>query len=165
MKYISESSHTRQILRRWAGKDETLYTGSYYFWNQGTEMQKSRAGLMQSLLYQIFRTAPEIIPSETGDYLDHETWEMEDMIAMFNHIAAQTRYHAKFCFYIDGLDEYNGDETDVEPMLQTLSSSPHIKICASSRPGQLYEKTLCRDSRAFDIAKFTKTGRNMSKLD
>jgi hypothetical protein len=120
-------------------------------------MQKSRAGLMQSLLYQILRTAPELIPSTVGDRLHHEVWETKDMIMTFERIAVQTRHHAKFCFFIDGLDEYNGDENDVEPMLKTLSSSPHLKICASSRPGRLYESSeLWSKSHAFDIAKFTK---------
>ncbi|KAH5096643.1 hypothetical protein HBI56_137370 [Parastagonospora nodorum] len=155
MKYISEDERTRDKLKTWS-RTEKLYIGSYFFWNQGSEMQKSRTGLMQSLLYQILRASPELIPPEVGGRLDHEVWDMNEMIATFEYIANQTRYSSKFCFFIDGLDEYNGDQNDIAPMLKVLISSPHIKLCASSRPGRLYEQSLRREDRAFDIARFTK---------
>ncbi|KAH5265392.1 hypothetical protein HBI70_141900 [Parastagonospora nodorum] len=155
MKYISEDERTRDKLKTWS-RTEKLYIGSYFFWNQGSEMQKSRTGLMQSLLYQILRASPELIPPEVSGRLDHEVWDMNEMIATFEYIANQTRYSSKFCFFIDGLDEYNGNENDIAPMLKVLISSPHIKLCASSRPGRLYEQSLRREDRAFDIARFTK---------
>ncbi|KAI0521935.1 hypothetical protein F5B22DRAFT_643516 [Xylaria bambusicola] len=94
MKSIAEDHRTVWSLRKWAGM-MALYTASYYFWNQGTETQKSGRGLFQSLLYQIFRRIPELI-------------------------------------------------------------IPHIKICASSRPGRQYEAFLPHNDRSFDIAEFTK---------
>lgn len=121
-------------------------------------MQKSRIGLMQSLLYQILRSAPELIPPDRGDRLAHEAWEIEQLIAMFNHIANETNLNSKFCFFIDGLDEYNGDESDIVPMLRILSASPHVKIRASSRPGRIYESVLSSSKRAFNIAHFTREG-------
>jgi len=119
-------------------------------------MQKSRIGLMQSLLYQVLKAAPKLIPLVLGDRLEHEVWDLENLIAMFEHIAKQTELDSKFCFFIDGLDEYNGDESDVVPMLRVLSASPHIKICASSRPGRVYEEALRHNKRAFDIARHTR---------
>jgi hypothetical protein len=41
---------------------------------------------------------------------------------------------SKFCFFIDGLDEYEGDEEDIIRLLQSLATSPNVKICVSSRP-------------------------------
>jgi hypothetical protein len=61
MKYLSENQHTFTSLKSWAGTTQ-LYTASYYFWNQGNDMQKSRTGLMQSLLYQVLRSAPQSSP-------------------------------------------------------------------------------------------------------
>jgi hypothetical protein len=154
MKYISEHSRTKDSLNHWAGTKK-LHTASYFFWNQGTEMQKSRSGLMQSILYQILRSAPDLIPQSTETRLHHEAWDVEEMIEVFNHIAAQTELSSKFCFFIDGLDEYNGDESDIEPMLQVLTASSHIKVCVSSRPGRIYESAL-RSKHTFNIAQFTK---------
>ncbi|KAF2818920.1 hypothetical protein CC86DRAFT_388611 [Ophiobolus disseminans] len=155
MKYVAECSRTRDSLKVWAGSAK-LYISSYFFWNQGNEMQKSRTGLIQSLLYQILRAAPELIPSNCGDRLEHEAWDLEHLMAMFEHIATRTELDSKFCFFIDGLDEYNGDESDIIPLLRVLSASSHIKICASSRPGRIYETELRNNRRAFDIAHHTK---------
>jgi hypothetical protein len=40
----------------------------------------------------------------------------------------------KFCFFIDGLDEYSGDEEETLRLMLDISSSSNIKICVSSRP-------------------------------
>ncbi|KAH7084087.1 hypothetical protein FB567DRAFT_445409 [Paraphoma chrysanthemicola] len=155
MKYLSENKRTLSRLKQWAGTSD-LYVASYYFWNQGNEMQKSRIGLMQSLLYQVLRSAPQLIPSVCRERLQHEAWELNELIATFERIAKDTKLLSKFCFFIDGLDEYDGDEHEVLPMLEILSACPHIKVCVSSRPGRIYEQPLRNDQRAFDIAKFTR---------
>ncbi|KAI1750161.1 hypothetical protein F4782DRAFT_255602 [Xylaria castorea] len=155
MKFVYEDQRTTQSLEKWAGKAK-LYRASYYFWNQGTEKQKSGTGLFQSLLYQILRSAPDLIPSVYQDRLHHEVWEMEDLNDIFKRIARQTSLDTKFCFFIDGLDEYDGDEKDIIRLLQEISISEHIKICASSRPGRQYESFLPTGDRKFDIARYTK---------
>lgn len=40
----------------------------------------------------------------------------------------------RFCFFVDGLDEYDGQEEDIILFIKQLAASPFIKICASSRP-------------------------------
>lgn len=40
----------------------------------------------------------------------------------------------RFCFFIDGLDEYDGDHEDVIQLLHDLARGKNVKICASSRP-------------------------------
>lgn len=119
-------------------------------------MQKSRVGLMQSLLYQVLSSAPQLIPSGLKNRLHHEAWRLEELVAVFHHIANYKQVGSKYCFFIDGLDEYNGDESDIVPMLQALSASPHVKICASSRPGRIYDRSLHHCNRTFNIAHFTR---------
>jgi hypothetical protein len=53
---------------------------------------------------------------------------------------------ANFCFFIDGLDEFGGSdleggESDLELVLQLkkLALSPHIKLCLSSRPRNIFQ--------------------------
>lgn len=43
-----------------------------------------------------------------------------------------------FCFFIDGLDEYDGDREVIDSLVR-LSQSGHTKICASSRPWNRFE--------------------------
>ena len=38
------------------------------------------------------------------------------------------------CFFIDGLDEYDGDHVELIRLLQDFSQPNNIKICASNRP-------------------------------
>ncbi|KAI1289031.1 hypothetical protein F5Y03DRAFT_378532 [Xylaria venustula] len=155
MKFVYEDQRTAQSLEEWAGTMK-LYRASYYFWNQGTEMQKSAVGLFQSLLYQILKSAPDLILPVCQGHLDHELWEIEDLKKVFKRIAERAEVDAKFCFFIDGLDEYDGEEKDVINLLRELSVSRHIKICTSSRPGRQYERFLQSYNRKFDIAHFTK---------
>lgn len=40
----------------------------------------------------------------------------------------------KLCLFIDGLDEYDGLETDIAKLFKNVVLAPHVKVCASSRP-------------------------------
>ncbi|KAJ0416987.1 hypothetical protein BJY00DRAFT_217081 [Aspergillus carlsbadensis] len=155
MKFVFEDERTMQSLKKWSGAAK-LYMAAYYFWNQGTEMQKSGMGLFQSLLYQILKAAPDLIPSICSERLEHEAWEMKALTGAFEAIGRQTDLQIKFCFFIDGLDEYAGEEQDIIDLLQTLSNCGHVKICVSSRPGRQYENFLRRQRSPCDIAHFTK---------
>jgi len=119
-------------------------------------MQKSQLGLFQSLLYQILRQAPHFIPLVCSDRLDHEVWDLGELKKAFERIATQERLDAKFCFFIDGLDEYDGVEEEVVQMLRFLSSSSDIKICASSRPRPIFEEFITDENNKIVIHEFTK---------
>jgi hypothetical protein len=119
-------------------------------------MQKSGMGLFQSLLYQILRKNPDLITDGMHDRVHHELWTTQELKAAYRMIAKSVEMHSKFCFFIDGLDEYEGEEEDLISMLEILADFPHVKICASSRPHQTFGKMMKgRDNRAFDIADFT----------
>ena len=61
MSYISEHPQTMETLQVWSG-NEKVVTPSFFFWNPGSEMQKSSLGLLRSLLYQIVQEYPDLIP-------------------------------------------------------------------------------------------------------
>jgi len=155
MKFVSEHPCTLGCLQGWAGTTE-LCIASYYFWNQGYEMQKSQVGLFQSLLYQILKSLPRLIEIVCPSRLEHEEWDVEELKATFARLANQEDLEVKFCFFIDGLDEYNGAEEDVVSALKFLSASKDIKICTSTRPRSVFEKFFNDRSRMFDIKDFTK---------
>ncbi|OAL47401.1 hypothetical protein IQ07DRAFT_633775 [Pyrenochaeta sp. DS3sAY3a] len=155
MKYISEDPRTERSLRRWAGSAK-LVTASFFFWNQGYEMQKNQHGLFQSLLYQILRSAPSLIPIVCPDRYAYEEWEIEELQAVIRKVAEQKELEVKFCFFIDGLDEYNGPEEDIVEVLKFLSMSNDIKICTSTRPRSVFDRHFTKETRSFDISNFTK---------
>ena len=46
----------------------------------------------------------------------------------------------RLCFFIDGLDEYEGDSEDIISLFRDIPRSPCLKICLSSRPSWDFEK-------------------------
>ncbi|KAF8846688.1 hypothetical protein BDZ45DRAFT_755757 [Acephala macrosclerotiorum] len=132
-KLLSDSRRTKSALRVWAG-NEKLVTASFFFWNAGSMVEKPHQGLLQSILYQILKQCPNLIPTICSsrwhfNATDHEldgTWNRKELDESFHRLKDQL-LSAKFCFVIDGLDEYDA-----------LSLS--IKIYASSRPWNAFEK-------------------------
>ncbi|RNJ56586.1 hypothetical protein D7B24_007073 [Verticillium nonalfalfae] len=55
--------------------------------------------------------------------------------------AADRKLTHRFCFFIDGLDEFKGDSSDHKELARQLrawGNSPDVKICVSSRPYQAF---------------------------
>lgn len=172
MKFLYENSTTHQMLRYWTG-NSVLITAPFYFWNPGTAMQKSQQGLLRSLLFKVLCQCPEWIPIICPDRfksLDRfnysaESWEIKELSAAFKRLKAQSFMRTNFCFFIDGLDEYEGDHADLIEILQDMSESPNIKLCLSSRPWPCFEfafgqnldhKLYMQDLTRDDIAHFAR---------
>jgi len=132
MKYAYEQDMTHRILAGWAGQSR-LITAHFYFWNQGTAMQKSQHGLLQSLLFQVLKADADLAMHLCPDRHRFEVWTKQELYAAFERMS-MTAPAARFCFFIDGLDEYDGAEEDIIQTVQKLASCPQIKICVSSRP-------------------------------
>lgn len=155
MKFLCNHPETLAYLDIWAGGSE-IYTASFFFWNQGHTMQKSLHGLIQSLAYQILRKMPDLIPELCGSHMDHEPWEFSELKMLFRRLLARMSTSAKFCFFIDGLDEYSGNAGDVVEILKYLVRSKNIKICASSRPWPAFEEAFTNPNNTLVLQDFTR---------
>ena len=145
MKYICRDKRTKAHLRAWASPSRLL-TASFYFWNSGTYVQMSEQGLLRSLLFQILRKRPGLFPS-----MFPERWELATFFGTVESEWSLQELHTaltrldtgdpdlKFCLFIDGLDEFSGDHMRLVRLLQTVVSSPKIKICTASRPWNVFE--------------------------
>jgi hypothetical protein len=145
MKYIYRQSRTAEILTQWAG-DSKLIQACFYFWTAGSPLQKSIEGLLRSLVFQILRQCPSLIPAafptEWAELVGRNTFKTsfnrEGLIQAIGTITEATNLNAKFCFFIDGLDEYEGFDGDIAATINTLASSPAVKICVASRPHNVF---------------------------
>lgn len=155
MKFAYDHPDTRKLLQKWAYPFK-LYTASYFFWNQGFERQKSQAGLLQSLLYQILRHNPDLASVAKTGRLHHELWDFQELKSVFEQVISKTEMKTRFCFFVDGLDEYNGEDEDISGLLLSINKSPHIKICASSRPRTVFDDTLWSDGFGLKMQDMTK---------
>lgn len=155
MKYISENEIAKDALKRWAG-DGRLFVASFYFWNAGVDMQKSQLGLLQSMLYQILRFDPSLVSQVCPDHQGSEPWDIAELRDAFVRLVVYATPLANFCFFIDGLDEYDGCEWEIIGVLKSLVRSEKVKICASSRPWVAFEKELSNPGRMFVLQEFTR---------
>lgn len=162
MKFVAGHAKTRSALAQWAGPNETFVI-SHYFWWAGSQMQKSQQGLLQTLLFGIFRQCPDLIhdicePRWSQCAPVHpEKWTLDELRSVFQDISKRTGLNSNFCFFIDGLDEYDGDHIDICSVLQNLANeSPHVKFCLSSRPWNVFESFFgCQRSQKIYIHDLT----------
>ena len=155
MKYVCNNIRTKEALELWAGQEE-LVTASFFFWYAGSSMQKSQQGLLQSLLYEVLSKCPLLIPIVCprrwqtckiyGSIQDPWTWD--EIRGVFHRLMEQDLLALKYCFFVDGLDEYEGDHLDVIHILKRFAISPNFKICVSSRPWNVFEEAFGKDNHS-----------------
>lgn len=138
MKLITEHSETQEALGLWAG-DTVLVCPTFYFWYGGTQMQRSQLGMLRSLLHELLRTNKALVPVAFPVWTEKDGVEEPDFsevgAAFRRTLAADKR---KICFFIDGLDEYEGDSIRTAALAEYLGklakSSTNVKLVVSSRP-------------------------------
>jgi len=110
-------------------------------------MQMSQDGLLQSILYQILEKYPDLIPRlfperwEAYNLFSHDPyqWTKQELLRAFTLLADEEPQNRSYCLFIDGLDEFDGDHSDLNNLLKEVASAPHIKICVASRPWNVFE--------------------------
>jgi hypothetical protein len=149
MNYVYQDNRTHNSLKVWAGTKE-LCTPSFFFWNAGSDMEKSSGGLLRSLLHQVLQEHPELTPmpdqitskSPSAGY-DLQTygpiaaWTERRLQKDLHKVMGQLQQSCRICIFIDGLDEFIGDGEALIEMLKMLQSS-ELKLCLSSRPHRSY---------------------------
>ncbi|KAI7779269.1 hypothetical protein LA080_001032 [Diaporthe eres] len=150
MKFVAGHDKTQSALAQWAGPNE-IFVISHYFWWTGSQMQKSQQGLLQTLLFGIFRQCPDLMqdicePRWSQPAAVHpERWTLDELRSVFCDISKRASLKVNLCFFIDGLDEYDGDHIDICSVLQNLANeSSHFKFCLSSRPWNVFENVFGR---------------------
>lgn len=147
MKFIADHEETRRLLENWA-KPKKLVIATHYFWTAGTSLQKSQKGLLQSLLYDIFRTCPEQISemcphrwssTSPAESTRPQEWLIHELLETLQKLGKSSSLTSKLCMFIDGVDEFDGDHFELCQVFKELSTSPNFKICLSSRPWNVFE--------------------------
>jgi hypothetical protein len=145
LKFLSNHPTVKQALNTWADKTPLVFV-QFYFWHNGSMLQKTQEGLFRSLLYQALRDHRELIPAvfpEATDIAKGEmdyAWTLPKLKAAFQRLLEQDLKPVKLCLMIDGLDEYLGDHTEIVTILRHASTLAHVKICATSRPLLVFER-------------------------
>ena len=168
MNYIARAQDTQDLLKYWAGSAQ-LIIARHFFWNAGAPMQKSQLGLLQTLLSEICVQCPDLLPIVCSSrwsrcYDIGVPWTRHEILKAFKKLERQQLLKVKFCFFVDGVDEYEGEDyTHLVEVLKSLSASPSAKICLSSRPWNVFttafgattgRRLLLEDLNGSDIQKY-----------
>lgn len=152
-KFLANDYRVRQSLEEWAvSAKKQLVLSKFFFWMHGSNDQKSVPGLLRGLLYEMCMDNPCItkllFPCLWGKgRLEREMAVKDDDIRtafdqMFTN--QEIRRGFRLCFFIDGLDEFNGEETTHWKLARILQKWTHqpaestsadsfLKLCVSSR--------------------------------
>lgn len=149
MKFVADHPQTQKALERWAAPLPYII-GAHYFWNPGTSLQKSHKGLLQTLLYHIYRQCPSAMsysvhtrrwnPTHKNSTREMvEPWTIQELSKTFQSLAVQESLPVRLCLFVDGLDEFEGDMEELCEVLASLVRSSHVKLVISSRPWNVFE--------------------------
>ncbi|KAF4472943.1 P-loop containing nucleoside triphosphate hydrolase [Fusarium albosuccineum] len=165
IKYLYEHHCTTAMLQEWAGSHKLIHA-NFFFWKPGSTMQKSLPGLYRSLLHSVLLAAPELIHTtfpEIWSHLKSTPWqvttstrfsEKDTRRALFRLISDATlNKNHRICFFIDGLDEYQGTlQEDAKCLVELLSrltanSRGGVKMCVSSREDNVFMNAFAATQR------------------
>lgn len=134
-----------------------LIITTFFFWRPGSDLQKSIQGLCRSLLYDLLKERPDLIPETMcvdWEQAARSTWHTEakmnisaDSIrAALKRLVRNKRLYEdhRHCFFIDGLDEHedthHSDYHDLVKLLRRFSDAADgdLKLCLSSREENVF---------------------------
>ena len=143
MKYLYNSSMTAELLKYWAG-DCSLHLANFFFWALAPTMeQKSQDGLSRALLHSILSSDPSLVSvllpgmwndAQGNDKLDITPPSLAETKKAFKILDQLPNHTQKYCFFIDGLDEYYGNLNAGITFVKEIISGSKFKILLSSRP-------------------------------
>ncbi|CAK1366668.1 unnamed protein product [Cercospora beticola] len=149
--HIVDDEKTLEGLKSWSGRAH-LQLLSFFFWKPGTGLENNVQGLLQSLLYQLCDCQHAIAMSEVVKELrltDQQipSWSVPRLIRAIRAVLRTTEHTRRYCVFIDGLDEFTGDQERLLDFVLSLRRHSNVKCCVSSRPEQTFEDALCQMPR------------------
>ena len=149
MSYIFDDARTHESLQAWCGKESQLLTPSFFFWAAGSGLQKTVQGLLRSIIYQIV-VNNDIILSELVDETHSKgglrlhmdlAWTERRLLSFLDEILKTIASKGIFiCFFLDGLDEYEGEIDQLTKWIFDLNAKQNVKVCVSSRPEEAFRQ-------------------------
>lgn len=147
MRYICAGGTATEVLKDWASEKQ-LVVASFFFWNNGSEIQKSQGGLFRSLLHQCLSKMDQIVSPCLGpakEVVDRVGWSEPVAREAFWRMIQLKPADTKICLFIDGLDEYSGATDKLLATIRRMSILPNVKVCVSSRPWVEFQRAFTND--------------------
>ncbi|SMR53608.1 unnamed protein product [Zymoseptoria tritici ST99CH_3D1] len=158
MKFIAnQDGNLRKMLESWAD-GKTLILSKHFFWGTGTALQKSYRGLLQGLLYQIFREKLDLVQHACPERWEDALWKSQvgsrwdsqrlsrscdevELKETLDRAILKNASSTAFCFFIDGLDEFAENHFSlITDLIRHYTARPNVKFCVSSRPYPVFSR-------------------------
>jgi hypothetical protein len=139
--------------------ENKLVFANFFFWQPGSSLQKSLNGLYRSLLYEVLKSHPEMVPNvfphvwaivraraRVRGAVTKVELEEDEIAKAFTFLISQKDSSSGYsvCFFIDGLDEFQAnthDHKDLAIKLADWTTNSNVKICVSSREQNAFMNT------------------------
>lgn len=147
MKFIQSRPELRTHLTKWAG-NRSFYIANYYAWSPGSNLQKSREGLIRTILHQCLSR------DENQDLLhlvarrrwtlfitllhSRKTpeWEEWELLESFSVLCEEISKTTRLVLFVDGLDEF------AEPPLQIVGRADPKHLISERDQGVRGQQTV-----------------------
>ena len=150
MKYAISQLKTMEFLCD--GQSERWTISAFFFHGRGETVQKSLGGMMQELLHSMLKqnealldfTVPHWRRLKQEQKKDSVEWSLENLISALTALLSQDRVSARFCLFLDALDEHGGKNEQLIEIIRDLlaaankSRNIRLKICLASRPWPVF---------------------------
>ncbi|KAL8765279.1 MAG: hypothetical protein Q9209_007601 [Squamulea sp. 1 TL-2023] len=119
--------------RHWSNFRKWLMHSHGIYWISGKPGWPEAINLMSS---HPVTTKAFLDPAEGIDMLP--AWKDQRLLSLLKHVVAHLPETISLCAFIDGLDEFRGEEEVLLDVIRLLNRSPRCKVCVSSRPEQVF---------------------------
>jgi hypothetical protein len=155
MKSTYHDPRTKSLLLNWSG-DTPLIMVPFFFWNSGTKLQMSQEGLLRSILFQALSQRKALsaksLPSKwdafslsltySAGFGIPKPWKWTELAQALRFLVeGEDDIPVKYVFFIDGLDELDGETSKLISLIDRLTQYKNVKVCVSSRPWVEFEDT------------------------
>lgn len=165
MKYVAHHPQTNQHIRAWAGGAK-LVIARLFFWQSDDHFQGSIEGFWRSILFQVLSQCPELISQvfpqqqtdseNISDAVEFQAPELEAAFSRLMVISNPESY--RFVYFIDGLDEHQGDNLsheNIANLLASWASRLNFKMVCSCRPYTVFLDTFRETGDIVELHKLT----------
>jgi hypothetical protein len=158
MKFLVQHPDLKRHLGQWAGTRKLLIA-DYFFWDGGGDsLQKSREGMLRTLLHRCLVRFPHLAraasPRRYALYeafeerlIDAPPWTLSELLETFTRLVRRCGSTFRLALFVDGLDEFSGDATDLITFIKDLNDKLDVKICVSSRPWIEFSEVLAQSPK------------------
>jgi len=172
MRFLGTHPVVLDRLIAWAGAGRKLVLVRMYFWGSGDKVQRTLKGFCRTILFHTLSQCPELFedlfPEEAAKEeelpgrIAPEFQDVELAKAFDRLVGLNEKPNHRFCYFVDGLDEYEedglNDYKSLGSKLASWANSENVKIICSARP-----YTVFRD--IFENCGFTIDLHNLTRSD